>query len=338
MSEPIFTEPIVYTTTAAKEKQKKIKSYLIHIGLFLVTFITTTLAGVEWTTGQLPPYEFSLLLRGLPYSVSILIIITFHEFGHYFAARFHKIRATLPFYIPFPPIPFFINFGTMGAVIRTKSPIYSKKIMFDIGIAGPLSGFVVCLGILIYGFTHVPSIDYLINIHPDYFSPDYGKTGMQLLFGDSILFSFLRYVFVNPSSFFPPMSEIYHYPYLCAGWFGLLVTSMNMIPVGQLDGGHIAYTMLGDEKHIKISSISTLILAVLGFMGVLDALLELNLGFGWSGWLFWAVILYFIVKLKHPPVPDVLPLDNKRMFLGYLSFFIFVISFSPAPLILNGIG
>lgn len=333
-----MSEPIVYTTTAAKEKQKKIKSYLIHIGLFLVTFITTTLAGVEWTTGQLPPYEFSLLLRGLPYSVSILIIITFHEFGHYFAARFHKIRATLPFYIPFPPIPFFINFGTMGAVIRTKSPIYSKKIMFDIGIAGPLSGFVVCLGILIYGFTHVPSIDYLINIHPDYFSPDYGKTGMQLLFGDSILFSFLRYVFVDPSSFFPPMSEIYHYPYLCAGWFGLLVTSMNMIPVGQLDGGHIAYTMLGDEKHIKISSISTLILAVLGFMGVLDALLELNLGFGWSGWLFWAVILYFIVKLKHPPVPDVLPLDNKRMFLGYLSFFIFVISFSPAPLILNGIG
>ena len=338
MSEPIFTEPIVNTTTAAKEKQKKIKSYLIHIGLFLVTFITTTLAGVEWTTGQLPPYEFNLLLRGLPYSVSILIIITFHEFGHYFAARFHKIRATLPFYIPFPPIPFFINFGTMGAVIRTKSPIYSKKIMFDIGIAGPLSGFVVCLGILIYGFTHVPSIDYLINIHPDYFSPDYGKTGMQLLFGDSILFSFLRYVFVDLSSFFPPMSEIYHYPYLCAGWFGLLVTSMNMIPVGQLDGGHIAYTMLGDEKHIKISSISTLILAVLGFMGVLDALLELNLGFGWSGWLFWAVILYFIVKLKHPPVPDVLPLDNKRMFLGYLSFFIFVISFSPAPLILNGIG
>ena len=338
MSDFSETEPRVYVTTAAKEKQKRIKSYLIHVSLFVVTFITTTLAGVEWTTGQLPPYEFSMIAKGLPYSLSILLIITFHEFGHYFAARYHKIRATLPFYIPFPPIPYFINFGTMGAVIRTKSPIYSKKAMFDIGIAGPLSGFVVCLAMLIYGFTHVPSIEYLINIHPDYFSPDYGKSGMQLVFGDSILFSFLRYIFVDTNSFFPPMSEIYHYPYICAGWFGLLVTAMNMIPVGQLDGGHISYTMLGDEKHIKISSISTIILAVLGFAGVLDALLELNIGFGWSGWLFWAFILYMVVKLKHPPVPDTLPLDRKRMFLGYVSFIIFVISFSPAPLMLNGAG
>ena len=154
----------------------------------------------------------------------------------------------------------------------------------------------------------------------------------------SILFSFLRYIFVNTNSFFPPMGEIYHYPYLCAGWFGLLVTSMNMIPVGQLDGGHISYTMLGNENHIKISSISTIVLAVLGFIGVLDALLGLNYGFGWSGWLFWAFILYVVVKLKHPPVPDVLPLDRKRMFLGYISFFIFVISFSPAPLMINAVG
>ena len=338
MSDFSQTESKVYVTTAAKEKRKRIKSYLIHIALFLVTFITTTLAGVEWTTGKLPPYEFNMIANGLPYSISILLIITFHEFGHYFAARYHKIRATLPFYIPFPPIPYFINFGTMGAVIRTKSPIYSKKAMFDIGIAGPLSGFVICLGILIYGFTHVPSIEYLINIHPDYFSPDYGKSGLQLVFGDSILFSSFRYIFVNNNSFFPPMSEIYHYPYLCAGWFGLLVTSMNMIPVGQLDGGHISYTMLGNENHIKISSISTIVLAVLGFIGVLDALLGLNYGFGWSGWLFWAFILYVVVKLKHPPVPDVLPLDRKRMFLGYISFFIFVISFSPAPLMINAVG
>lgn len=336
MPDPIFNEPKVYTTTAAKEKQKIFKSYLIHIGLFIFTFITTTIAGVEWTTGQFPPYEFSLLAKGLPYSISILLIITFHEFGHYFAAKYHKVRATLPYYIPFPPIPLFpINFGTMGAVIRTKSLIYSKKAMFDIGIAGPLSGFVICLGILIYGFTHVPSIDYLLNIHPDYFSPDYGKTGIQLIIGDSILFSFLKYLFVNPNSFFPPMSEIYHYPYLLAGWFGLLVTSMNMIPVGQLDGGHIFYTMFGNDKHIKVSSVATVILAILGFIGVLDALLELNYGYGWSGWLLWALLLYFVVKLKHPPVADVLPLDKKRIFLGYVSFFIFVISFAPSPLILK---
>ncbi len=334
MSDISQTEPKIYVTTASKEKWKKIKTYLLHISLFLLTFITTTLAGVEWTTGQIPPYEFNMLSKGLPYSISILLIITFHEFGHYFAARFHKVKATLPFYIPFPPIPYFINFGTMGAVIRTKSPIYTKKAMFDIGIAGPLSGFVVCIAILVYGFTHVPSIDYLLNIHPDYFSADYGKEGLNLVFGDSILFAFFRYIFTSPDTFFPPMSEIYHYPYLVAGWFGLLVTSMNMIPVGQLDGGHISYTMFGDKKHYTISAISAIALLILGFGGLLDAFLELNIGIGWSGWLFWAFILYFVIKLKHPPVADNLPLDRKRMYLGYLSFFIFIISFSPAPIMI----
>ena len=337
MSDQIFNEPKVYTTTVAKERNKKIKSYLIHIGLFIVTFVTATLAGVEWTTGQFPPYEFSMIAKGLPYSISILLIITFHEFGHYFAAKYHKVRATLPYYIPLPPIPYFINFGTMGAVIRTKSPIYSKKAMFDIGIAGPLAGFVVSMAILVYGFTHIPTIDYLLQIHPDYFSPEYGKGGLGLIFGDSILFSFFRYIFVHPNSFFPPMSEIYHYPYLCAGWFGLLITSMNMIPVGQLDGGHISYTMFGEKRHFEISSISTVILSILGFLGIIDTLLGLNFNIGWSGWLFWAFILYFIIKIKHPPVSDNLPLDKKRMFLGYVSFFIFVVSFSPTPLVLSGL-
>jgi membrane-associated protease RseP (regulator of RpoE activity) len=334
MSESINQEEKVYITTSAKEKRKKLKNYLIHIGLFLVTFITSTLAGVEWTTGKLPPYEFYQLTQGLPYSLCILTIITFHEFGHYFAARFHRVNSTLPFYIPFPPIPYFINFGTMGAVIKTKSPIYSKKAMFDIGIAGPLSGFVICLIILIYGFTHVPSIDYLLKIHPDYFSADYGKDGMNLVFGNSILFSFLKLVFVDPKTFFPPMSEIYHYPYLVAGWFGLLVTAMNMIPVGQLDGGHISYTMFGSKKHYNIAAIAAIALLVLGFAGLLDSFLELNFGVGWSGWLFWAFILYFIIKLKHTPVIDESPLDKKRIYLGYLSFFILIISFSPAPIML----
>jgi len=324
----------VYTTTIAKEKRKKIKNYLMHSGLFLITFITTTFAGVEWTTSIQPPYELSTLLRGLPYSISILAIITFHEFGHYFAARYHRIRATLPFYIPIPPIPYFINFGTMGAVIKTKSPIHSKKALFDIGIAGPLSGFVIVLVILIYGFTHVPPIQYLLNIHPDYFSTDYGKQGLNLVFGDSILFSAMRYIFTAPKTFFPPMSEIYHYPYLCAGWFGLLITSMNMIPVGQLDGGHIIFTMFGNKRHFEISSISSIILLILGFGGVLDSILELNIGFGWSGWLLWAFILYYIIKLKHPPVFDETPLDKRRMILGYISLFIFLISFSPSPIVL----
>lgn len=329
----------IYVTTAAKEKQKKIKSYLFHIGLFVITFITTTLAGVSWTTGRPGPYELSdIIEKGLPYSISIMLIITFHEFGHYFAAVYHRVRSTLPFYIPFPPIPIFINFGTLGAVIKTKSPILSKKAMFDIGVAGPIAGFIVSVAILIYGFMNVPGIEYLLNIHPDYLTEEYGQSGLILVFGDSALFLFLKEVFVNKDIFFPPMTEIYHYPYLTAGWFGLFVTSMNMIPVGQLDGGHISYTMFGERKHYNISVVSFIGLFVLGITGMIEATLETNMGFGWSGWLFWALILYFIIKLKHPPVMDTTPLDNKRMILGYISFIIFILSFSPAPIVLNFAG
>lgn len=308
---------------------------LLHLGLFIITFITTTIAGVEWISASMGPYQLSELLTGLPYAISILLIISFHEFGHYFAGVYHKVKATLPFYIPFPPIPYFINFGTMGAVIRTRTRVNDRKSMFDIGIAGPIAGFVICLIILIYGFINVPGVDYLLKIHPDYFSPDYGKEGIALTFGDSILFSFLKYIFISPNQFFPPMSEIYHYPYLCAGWFGLFITSMNMIPVGQLDGGHISFAMFGDKNHFRISVIAFTLMFVFGLFGFVDAILELNFNIGWSGWLFWALILYFVIKLKHPPVPDTAELDKGRILLGWISFFIFIISFSPVPFMLT---
>jgi len=315
-----------------KPEMKKKNRYLLHIGLFILTFITTTFAGVLWTTNTAGPYELDVLLTGLPYSITIMLIISFHEFGHYFAAMYHHVNATLPFYIPFPPIPYFINFGTMGAVIKTRSRIYSRKAMFHIGVAGPIAGFVVCLAILIYGFTHVPDIHYLLKIHPDYLQPEYGHNELNLIFGDSILFHIMKLIFTDPSKFFPPMSEIYHYPFLCVGWFGLFITSMNMIPVGQLDGGHISYTMFGSEKSFKIASIAFILLFVFGVIGTVDAVMELGLNIGWGGWLFWAIILYFIIKLKHPPIPDPVPLDRNRMIIGYISFVIFIISFSPSPL------
>lgn len=315
---------------------KKKERYLLHIGLFIITFITTTIAGAEWIRGMFGgSYEFSYLLKGLPYAVSIMFIISCHEFGHYFAAKYHKVNATLPYYIPFPSIAGFLNFGTMGAVIRTRSPIQTKKAMFDIGVAGPLAGFVACLIVLIYGFTHVPGIDYLLKIHPDFFSPDYGKNAVGLAFGDTLLFSFFKMIFVQPGHFFPPMSEIYHYPYLCVGWFGMLITAMNMIPIGQLDGGHIGYTMFGEKNHYKIAVVSFVLLFVFGISGLIDNLMELNLNIGWSGWLFWALILYFVIKIKHPPIPDDSELDSFRKFLGYLSFFVFIISFSPTPFIVT---
>jgi len=320
-----------------KVPKKNKQNYLLHIGLFLATFVTTTIAGVQWISGSNGPYDIHLLLKGLPYSLSILFIIGTHEFGHYFAAVYHKVKTTLPFFIPFPSIAGFLNFGTMGAVIKTKDPVMSKKAMFDIGIAGPLAGFVACLIVLIYGFTHVPGKEYILAIHPEYFSPDFGKNAIELRFGNTLLFSFLKEIFVNKSQFFPPMSEIYHYPYLCVGWFGLFITAMNMVPVGQLDGGHIAYTMFGEHNHYKVAVISFALLFILGILGFAEAFLETSFIFGWSGWLFWAMILYFFIKLKHPPIPDYEPLDRGRLILGYLSFFILIISFSPNPFIITGL-
>ena len=317
------------------QKQKK-ESFLIHLGLFIITFITTTIAGAEWTTGTMGPYELSHLLIGLPYSIAIMFIISSHEFGHYFAARYHKVKATLPYYIPFPNLPGFLNFGTMGAVIRTKSPVNSRKAMFDIGVAGPLAGFVACLIVLIYGFTHVPGKEYILSIHPDFFTPEYGKTGLQLEFGNTLLFSFFKILFVHPGQFFPPMSEVYHYPFLCVGWFGMFITAMNMIPIGQLDGGHIGYTMFGGDSHYKIAVISFSLLFVLGIAGLVEIFIPVDFVFGWAGWLVWALILFFVIKLKHPQIPDYTELDKKRKFLGYLSYFILIISFSPTPFMISG--
>jgi membrane-associated protease RseP (regulator of RpoE activity) len=282
------------------------------------------------------PFEFSDLARGLPYSFSILFIIACHEFGHYFAARYHKVDATLPYFIPFPPVPGFINFGTMGAVIRTRSVVGTNKAMFDIGVTGPIAGFIACLIILIYGFTNLPPVDYILSIHPDYFSPEYGQNSLSLEFGNTILFSFLREVFTTPDQFVPPMSEVYHYPYLCVGWFGLFVTAMNMIPVGQLDGGHVFYSMFGSEKHERVARISMIILLTLGMTGLLDNFLDIGLGYGWMGWLFWSLILFTIIKIKHPELPHFEKLDSRRMWFGYAAIIILLLSFSPNPIMISG--
>ena len=146
----------------------------------------------------------------------------------------------------FPLFPGVVNFGTLGAVIRTKSAIPSKKVMFDIGVAGPIAGFIATLLILSYGFLALPGKEFILSIHPQYFSQTQPAGGVDLTFGNPLLYQFLSFIFTNPTNqFVPPMTEMYHYPFLCAGWFGLFVTSMNLLPVGQLDGGHLAYTMFG---------------------------------------------------------------------------------------------
>jgi membrane-associated protease RseP (regulator of RpoE activity) len=317
------------------KKNKFFQHPVFHLILFLTTFVTTVIAGTEWITGTMGPYDLESLAIGLPYSLSALFILATHEFGHFFAAKYHKVKATLPFFIPIPPIAGFFNFGTMGAVIKTKSEIPTNKAMFDIGVAGPIAGFIASILVLVYGFSNLPSIDYLLAIHPDYLSPEYGKDTVSLQFGNNILFVILQNLFTSPSDFVPPMTEVYHYPYLMTGWFGLLITAMNMIPVGQLDGGHIIYSMFGSKIQEAVASVSLISLVILGVSGILDGFLELNIGFGWTGWLFWSLILFLIIKVKHPPVRYFAPLDFKRRIIGYFSLLILIVSFAPTPFLVS---
>lgn len=303
-------------------------NYPLHIFLFVLTFFTTTIAGVQWL--NIENYtELNNFKYGLEYSLSILFILTCHEFGHFFASRYHHVEVTLPFFIPMPSIPGFLNFGSLGAIIKTKSRVQDNYAMFDIGFYGPFSGFIASILVLVWGFTHLPDISYIYSIHPEYIItgiPEYG-----LKFGDTLLFIFLKKIasFLN-LGFIPPMNEIYHYPYLCAGWFGLFVTAMNLLPVGQLDGGHIFYTMFGYQKHKIIARAIFIFLIFLGLLGFLP-LFGVDFIIGWSGWFIWGLLLLFVVKLEHPPVEAFFPLDKKRKTLGWIAIIIFILSFSFTP-------
>jgi membrane-associated protease RseP (regulator of RpoE activity) len=236
------------------------KTYLLQGGLFIVALITTTMAGAEWMFGgtflpiegghRLGLAEFT---AGFQFSIPFLTILTVHEFGHYIVARMNKVRVTLPYYIPFW-IGIVQTIGTLGAFIRIKEYIDSRRQYFDIGIAGPLAGFVVALGVLWYGFTHLPPPEFIFTIHPEYqkWGLDYGKYAYQnlppnvavLKLGDSLLFGFFKKYVADPARL-PNPFEIIHYPFLMAGYMGLFFTSLNLIPIGQLDGGHILYALIG---------------------------------------------------------------------------------------------
>jgi membrane-associated protease RseP (regulator of RpoE activity) len=302
-----------------------IYSSFLHILLFLLTFVTTTLAGVSWAYKDFQ--ELSNFVYGLPYSLSILAILASHEFGHYFAARYHKIDVTLPYFIPIPH--FLLNpFGTMGAVIRIRSPLTRNKILFDVGIAGPLAGLIVTAGILTYGIVTLPPIDYIYTIHPDYrLSGTIPTEGFT--FGNSLLFWALGKLPLT-SGFFPPMNEIYHYPYLCAGWFGLFVTAINLMPVGQLDGGHILYALVGGRWQSIAAKGFFGVLVLVGLVG-LAPFLDPKIRFGTSGWLVWALLMLFLIKLKHPEVGDPVRVDTNRMVLGWLTLILLVLIFPPIP-------
>lgn len=323
---PGFYESENISITSDKTEKKSF-GFLINILLFIFTFFTTTIAGVFWANRD--PYQLDNFSAGLLYSFLILLVISTHEFGHYFAARFHKVPVTLPYYIPFPFI--FLNpFGTMGAVIRLKSRFYGRKALFDIGVAGPIAGWITSVIILLIGFLTLPPVSYLYELHPEYVSTGIPQSGFT--FGYNLLFwTFERIFASSPGVFMPPMNEVYHYPFLCVGWFGLLITSLNMMPIGQLDGGHISYAMFG-EKHKYPAYLFFAALVIFGLLGLLP-FAGFSSMYGSINWLVWAVLILFVIKIKHPPTfsETETPLGTGRMLTGWFTFFIFVVSFCPVP-------
>lgn len=258
------------------ENRKIKKMHIIQVILFIVTLIFTTISGAEWMYGKALMYgelrlSSSELLAGLYFSVPFLGILSFHEFGHYFVAKFYKIKVSLPFYIPLwlgfipPGMP---SIGTMGALIRIKSRNQSRKAYFDIGIAGPLAGFIVALGVLTYGFTHLPDADHIFDIHPEYqeygmdYEEYYEQQEANLAVGENLVFMFFKHYVADPDKV-PNKYEVYHYPWLFAGYLALFFTALNLIPIGQLDGGHVIYGLFGYKKSRTISRILFLIMVTI---------------------------------------------------------------------------
>ena len=287
------------------------RTVAIHLLLFLVTLVTTTLAGVELTRGGINflPIEVFLLpapqlwvelQRGLWFSVPFLGVLTVHEFGHYFTARYNQIRTTLPYYIPF-----FLGIGTFGAVIRIQDRIFSRREFFDIGLAGPLAGFVVAVPLLIYGFTHLPPLEYIFQIHPEYrvYGADYPRyvyrAGEGITLAKPLLYQGLEYLFADPARI-PHPYGLLHYPVLLAGVLSLFFTALNLLPIGQLDGGHILYGLLGFRRFNRLSMV--LFVGFIFYAGL--GLFSLKTTS--DTWLYWGLpyLAYlFLVFRKALPTP-----------------------------------
>lgn len=271
----------------------------INLGLLLATVATTLVAGAMLS--GINPFESALrtIRAGFSFSFALLAILGVHETGHFLASRRWGVEATLPFFIPVPP-PFI--FGTMGAVIKMKSPVPHRDALFDIAVAGPLAGFCLAVPAVAVGLK-------LSTVHPHL-----PTSGGNLLFGGSILFNgMVRLVLgVDMASY-----DIILHPVAVAGWVGLFVTALNLLPFGQLDGGHIVYSLFGRRQAL-----------VAGIMAV--ALVPLSLL--WQGWIIWLGLIFF-VGFRHPPVrAEDIPLTRGRWLLGLLTIGIFVLTFTPVPL------
>jgi membrane-associated protease RseP (regulator of RpoE activity) len=307
-----------------------------NIILFIITFLSILFSGMLNSYTGPQTNNISIIwshLKGnlgqsIAFAISMLSILTAHEFGHYFAARYHKTRVTLPYFIPFPLSPF----GTMGAFIRMLEPPKNKKILLDIGLAGPLAGLIIAIPVLVIGLALSPVETLPANL-PEGF----------LFEGNSILYLILKYLvhgawLPQPLSFFGanpiihwiryfftglplPVGgvDVMIHPVAWAGWAGLLITSLNLLPAGQLDGGHLIYSLFGD----KLQWIRPAILVIL-----------VLLGFLWSGWWLWAFLILLLGNRRAEPLDEITELDPRRKALARFGLVVFFLVFMPVPLII----
>jgi membrane-associated protease RseP (regulator of RpoE activity) len=306
----------------------------LHLGLFLATVVTTvTAGGMSHLDGEADSLS-RLVLGGLPFATALIAILLCHEMGHYLVARSHGVDSTLPFFIPVP-----FGVGTFGAIIRIRSEIPSRRAVFDIGAAGPFAGFVVAVPLYVWGLAHseVRVLGDLALAPPNPGSPyavvrglvhglagglSAGEAwsalwsfGLFERYGDSLLTAALQRAVVGA---LPENASVIIHPVAFAAWIGLFITTLNLIPVGQLDGGHVVYGLLGRRGALVVSRLVAWGLFLAGIF------LSFN-------WLVWWVITRFFVGPRHPPSADEEPLDPPRRLLAYVALGLFALTFIPVP-------
>ena len=320
---------------------------VINIILFILTIISVMLTGIDVPPDAIPPggsMSLTFLLRylwtGWPFALSMLGILFAHEMGHYIACRYYKVPATLPYFLP---APFISPLGTLGAFIIMRGIPKNKRVLFDVGVAGPLAGLIVAIPVLFIGL----SISPLGPVEP----PPPGMSG--LLEGNSIFYLLSKYIVFGellpkPESMGGLSPALYWLQYFfsgqpipfngldvqlhsvaLAGWAGLLVTALNLVPVGTLDGGHVAYGLFGE----KARKIFPFVIGGLIALSFLPSLLTLSLsGFNFS-WLLWVMILFWLGNVRSQPLDDITELDPPRRALGIFTLLIFILLFTPIPMV-----
>jgi membrane-associated protease RseP (regulator of RpoE activity) len=281
----------------------------LHVLLFLITVMTTLVAGMYWT-GEDPLAHPELFYRGIPFAGTLLAILFCHEMGHYVTARYYGMDVTLPYFIPSPPAIMGIPFlGTFGAVIRMKSPPQHRRALLHVGAAGPIAGFCVALPAMIYAFATATQ------------APMPTSTGGPY-FAEPLLLQIIGYIVVGPV---PAGMTLIINTVGVAAWFGLLVTVLNLLPIGQLDGGHIVYALLGQQaRYVSWAAIGALL--VLGLLGLVWP------GWGWPGWILWAFLGWLSGRRQPTVLDQQAPLSLYSQVLAAIALAIFVLCFMPIPI------